>query len=341
MTKRLLKSGFIAVMVVLLVSAMAEFAQPAPAPIKLRLATGPVAWSMYGYAVASAEIMNRHSNLQVTVESTGGTTTALKGLIAGAANLVGPNDITGTIAAYRGTGTWKGANKKLRVIVASGGLYRSYLTKKNSGIKEFTDLKGKTIFKEMRGPEQVVFYKALYKVYGLNYPDDFDEVAVGTDTQATKDLIMGRIDAMLSTASSRMLLPVQESMGQIHFIPIARDKVLEARKKYPDLMTGRHPGVITPEYLKGIKLDAPVPAVMAPRFFTTTTALPDDVAYTIAKTMVDNWKEYQASVTDFNPKSAVFTPEVPYHPGAIKAFKELGLWTDDMEKAQQALLAAE
>jgi TRAP transporter TAXI family solute receptor len=296
---------------------------------------------MYGYAVGGAEILNRYTNLEVTVESTGGTNTALKGLIAGVMNLVGPNDITGTIRAYGGTVTWEQPNKQLRIIVAAGGLYRGYLTKMDSGIKTIPDLKGKKIFKEMRTPENVLFYEAIYDVYGLKYPDDFVEVEAGTDTEALEHLIMGRVDAMLSTVSTRMLLPLEEAIGQISFIPIEKEKIIEAREKYPELMVGRHPGVVTPGYLKGMKLDSPVPMAVAPRFFTTTKELPDEVAYTIAKTLVDYAEEFQTSVPDFSRDTAVFTPEVPYHPGAIKAYKELGLWNDDLEKAQQALLAAE
>ena len=73
----------------------------------------------------------------------------------------------------------------------------------------------------------------------------------------------------------------------------------------------------------------------------TNTDLSDDVAYTIVKIMLDHYQEYQEIVTDYTVETSVVVPAVPFHPAAVEVFKEQKLWTNDMEKAQQALLAAE
>ncbi len=47
-----------------------------------------------------------------------------------------------------------------------------------------------------------------------------------------------------------------------------------------------------------------------------------------------------AEFADWGKKNAVIeTTPVPYHSGAVKYYKEIGIWTDAAEKQQQSLLA--
>jgi TRAP-type uncharacterized transport system substrate-binding protein len=71
----------------------------------------------------------------------------------------------------------------------------------------------------------------------------------------------------------------------------------------------------------------------------------DEVAYTLVKTWAENWKELEP----IHPQLRGWRPEVfvqklatiPYHPGAIKFFKENGLWSPEMDRAQEMLLRGE
>lgn len=346
MVKRLINLDLIVVMAVLLLSLIVSRSQAAPAPkqpkaVTVRLATGPIQWSMYAYSVAAAEIVNRHTNLKIVVESTGGTGAILRGLNAGVMDIGGPNTVTGTIYAYGGEGQWKKPNKNLRVLIALGGMYRGYITKTGSGIKTLSDLKGKRVPYYIRDHETYEFWDAILEAYGLNPRTDLKEIRLGSTNEGEEAFRMGRVDAMMRAMASRNLLPVQEAIGNIVFVPIDPDKALQARKKSPKKMRGMHPRVLPPEYLPGIRMAGPVDSLISPRMITTTKALPDDVAYTMTKALVENYKEYKDTDPLFIPKTAAVVPDVPFHPGAVKAYKELGLWTDDMEQAQRALIAAE
>ena len=90
----------------------------------------------------------------------------------------------------------------------------------------------------------------------------------------------------------------------------------------------------------GLKITA-APVIVSPLMLITNKNLSDDKAYNITKVMLEHYSEYKAQNRTATRETAALVPEVPYHPGAIKAFKEAGLWTDEMDKAQQALLAAE
>ena len=61
----------------------------------------------------------------------------------------------------------------------------------------------------------------------------------------------------------------------------------------------------------------------------TSAKVPDDVVYKLVMTMFKAKPELTKALTAFarfNPKTMARPSPVPYHPGAIKAYKELGIW---------------
>ncbi|MGI9383781.1 MAG: TAXI family TRAP transporter solute-binding subunit, partial [Methyloligellaceae bacterium] len=76
---------------------------------------------------------------------------------------------------------------------------------------------------------------------------------------------------------------------------------------------------------------APVSTVKASSNILVAASVPDEVAYTFVKTImenVDKLKKIHAGLTNFNPKVAAdpgFNGNCPLHPGAAKYYKEAGL----------------
>jgi len=70
----------------------------------------------------------------------------------------------------------------------------------------------------------------------------------------------------------------------------------------------------------------------------TSASLSDDDAYKLIKTLHENWEKLRE---DYPPlrsvardKLALVDVTAPYHPGAIRYFKEVGLWTDAHDAKQ-------
>ena len=80
-------------------------------------------------------------------------------------------------------------------------------------------------------------------------------------------------------------------------------------------------------------------------YLIARTDISEDAVYAIVKALWENYDE----LATIHPRLALWKPDtfvtelatVPYHPGAIKFYKEQGVWTDKMEAVQKERLAEE
>ena len=77
-------------------------------------------------------------------------------------------------------------------------------------------------------------------------------------------------------------------------------------------------------------------------YLVAREGLPEDLVYTIVKVL---W-EQNTALTSINSQLQDWIPDhfvtelnrIAYHPGAIRFYKERGVWTQTMESRQQDLL---
>ena len=312
------------------------------------MSAGPVYWGSYGIAVGWADVVNRHSNLAITVESKPGALAMREAVAIGDVNLGSQGMYSDVSFVYRGELEfadlpWTPA-KNLRLIIGGlNTLNASYMTSARTGVKTFVDLKGKTIPNASRQSIQPVGY-ALLEAYGLNLEKDVKRVMVDMADTAWDELKMGRIHAVFD-ATNEALLKHQEDLGQLVWLPIDEATFEKAKAANPILLRGAYLFTVNPGDIAGLKMPGPVTSVGFITTAFTNTDLPDEAAYTIIMTLLEYVEEVQAiaaGTRGFSRATALppvdVVSEVPYHPGAVKAFKELGLWTPEHEAMQQELL---
>jgi TRAP-type uncharacterized transport system substrate-binding protein len=79
----------------------------------------------------------------------------------------------------------------------------------------------------------------------------------------------------------------------------------------------------------------------SPNVHWSSTAMSEDVAYSIVKAVYDNLQELQDSQVagqGFTKENATLQWDFAYHDGAVKYFKEAGMWTKEMDAKQDELL---
>jgi TRAP-type uncharacterized transport system substrate-binding protein len=80
-------------------------------------------------------------------------------------------------------------------------------------------------------------------------------------------------------------------------------------------------------------------------FFNTGAHLSADEVYNLVKVIYQNWASLQKDVPALRAVPAEDLAPVsfghPYHEGAVRFFKEVGLWTPTHDKRQEALLQGE
>jgi TRAP transporter TAXI family solute receptor len=175
---------------------------------------------------------------------------------------------------------------------------------------------------------------ALLKVYKL---EGKVRVISTTNTgEAINSIKSDTVDAVMLPASARTSYVTQLCRdGKIKFLYIPDDKIKAMRALLPrsissiTLPAKTYPGQ-----------DQALPTFGVRSIFVAAARLPADTVYTVTKTMFENIGEFQKfhpTAKEWTLQETINDPVIPFHPGAVRYFKEKKLWTPALEKEQEEL----
>ena len=212
----------------------------------------------------------------------------------------------------------------IRSLMALYANYMHIVAVDGSGIKSVADLKGKRVSTGAPGSGVEVKGLRVLEAYGLT-PKDLksqERLGAGESAGALKDR---KIDAFFWDGGlpTGAVLDLAATPGiKIHMVPHG-DAVAKMAAKYGPLY---FTGTIPKATYKGIDEDTPVAA--ATNLLIANQKLDDNLAYQITKLLLEHTADLVAvhkAASEMNLKNAVVGSPIPFHPGALRYYKEKGI----------------
>ena len=300
-----------------------------------------------GYAMVSgiASVLSKHLPTEIKVMPTTGANEILPLIATGQAQLSGSNmwDVReGWLGGETFKDALRGRRAPVRLLTSGSPNRNSVLVGVDSGIKTGMDLKGKKFVGKFAGSASITMQaRAALAHFGLT-PNDVRMISVPGPGAGVKAIIEGRADATGSAVLGMGVIKELEAKRGAQFLSF--DPSPEAVKRYTDIFPAK---LIKVEPKKGIAGVRKPIYMMQYEWYLWCHAnlINDETAYQIVKVMWDFNEELgaiSARLRKWTRDRFVTTnPTIPYHPGAIKFYKEKGLWSSEMVALQQKLLSME
>jgi uncharacterized protein len=212
-------------------------------------------------------------------------------------------------------------------------------TAKDANIMKAADLKGKRIAWIVGGPALNQNMQA-WLAYGDLTWDDVTIVKVPGWKASIQGIIDGNIDAAIASTNSSMLFQVESSPRGLRFFEAPKGETANWKR-----MQQHAPWLVPHVATAGVGLSAEnthTGGTFGYPVLITYDHMSDQAVYELVKLMhtrYDKYKDAHASAKGFALDRQVFEWVLPYHAGAVKYFKEVGVWTAGYQKHNDSLLA--
>lgn len=241
------------------------------------------------------------------------------------------NAMTRAVGPYKKAGDQaKQAAANIRSLFPFAGGVLQPIVWADSGVKNWSDMKGKRIFiGPPAGAANRQISGLLKLAGGLEIDKDYQPVRLGwgAAVQAFQD---GQFDVMVGAfpigAAAVQQLALQRKI-RIIGVP---DEVLKsaAWAKYLNDMGESNATIAAKSYDGQVNNDVPLKAAAYAMVFGVNKKMSDDLAYKITRTYWDNVEGYKKSVAvlaQLPTDDPLGGNNVPLHPGAVRYYKEKGI----------------
>lgn len=208
-----------------------------------------------------------------------------------------------------------------------------------SDIYSVADLKGKrfAFVKAKPSPISEMALVTMFKVYGIDaYNDVVDAATISVRSQCDA-LKEGAIDATYYPGRHRTAVFIDLSeTHDCRLLNIEQDKL--------DMILDENPFLFDYTIPAGTYRlqDEEVHGMGAGTIMACRGSLPDDFIYEVCAAVLDHPEELQAMqpalAGEYIKESIGINTVLPFHPGAVKYFKDRGVWTKELEEQQESLI---
>ncbi|MEL7149455.1 MAG: TAXI family TRAP transporter solute-binding subunit, partial [Pseudomonadota bacterium] len=266
----------------------------------------------------------KEHGIRCAVESTGGSVYNINTIKAGELEF-GVAQSDWQYHAFNGTSKFEGdaAFPDIRAVMSVHPEPFTLVVRGDSGIDSFEALKGKRVNVGNPGSGQRATMEVVMGAFGMTM-DDFALATEYKGSEMAKQICDGNIDAMIYTIGHPAAAIKEASTTcDVSLVSVTGEPIEKLVADNPFYRVATIPGGM----YAGTDGDTTTFGVGAT--FVTSASVPEEVVYVVAKSVmenIDDFKGLHPAFSNLDPAQMVTDGlSAPLHPGAEKAYKELGL----------------
>ena len=226
--------------------------------------------------------------------------------------------------AYRGEGDW-GRPFQIRAVMTLAPNVAMFITPRETGLTKLTDLKGKRVVVGPAGAGFEYFLRPILEAHGVDY-GDFTPL-YNTQTGAVDMLADGSASAAFLGGAVPTASITQACAGQdIVFLPFEDGPKATLIRTYSffnaaSIPPGTYRG--QDQAFEGLNVGS--------MHLITHESKDEEQVYRLTKLLYEQREEVvkkHPAGRAINPANVVRDTGVPFHPGAIRYYKEIGIWAE-------------
>jgi TRAP transporter TAXI family solute receptor len=308
------------------VSALALFSTTASAQERITYKSAKTASSYYQMGVQISEAMRAATDgaVIVTVEESQGSVQNVMQVRARGGDYVFTTPPALVGLAQRGAAMFEGkgdpAFDNIRALFPIPSLTMHFVVSQDSSIESFADMAGKTIllgsgsFGAREGAKYI-------DMFGLEGQVTIADSELSNAVAALKN---GQIDGFVTAGSfpAPNVIEAAASVG-VRVLSLTPEQVTETKRTPLTIPAGTYTGQ-----------DADIATTSLPVVAYTTTAMSDDVAYTLTKTFWEQRDEMGSAAAWWNGIDPAMIANITtaIHPGAVRYYEEIGATLTDAHR---------
>ncbi|GIX13827.1 MAG: C4-dicarboxylate ABC transporter substrate-binding protein [Paracoccaceae bacterium] len=312
---------------------------------RITIGTNPQGTTYYVLGGGLAKLFSDKLGVTATAQPYAGSSVYLPLIHSGEVTM-GLSSSLDTSLAFRGKPPYDGTGglTKLRSLGRAWALPYAFVARGDSGLKRVSDLRGHKVAVEFRANAALAAAnRAILAAAGLDPDRDVEAVTITGIPEGYKLVTEGVIAAAPTALGIPLALQAHSTLpGGIIMLaldgPNATTEFLNAQVPglyiLPTKPGDNNPGVDEPKNVAGFDV-----------FYLVSADMDEDDAYTLIRTLYENYEQMQAdyAVLRSSPRDLLARPTntAPFHPGAVRFFREVGLWSAENEARDAALMRGE
>lgn len=326
---------------------LSHAANPAGLPKTVAIGTHAIGGAYHASGTAVAALISEKTPIRAVVRPSAGPNAWMDLMQSGELEL-GLLSSFDAACAYLGSYGYDNPNPAFRVLLKANVAQSTTLTVlKRSGIKKITDLRGKRVAYQFGG--NVMLHNltlAMLKSVGMSLKDvvpvPVPEYKTCIRMIREKRIAAGTSGATTTPAARELHTALGVNVlayGDMQPADIAQGVPADKQAILDELVPGTFPSVAK----GGIGIiEKDTVLISYAIYFAASTYLSEEAAYLILKTIWENYTDLHPVhpwLRGWKPETMAASGQpAPYHDGAVKFYKEIGVWTKEMEKKQLKLL---